>query len=51
MCFFGPNGLFDVVCCRNSERVNATAIAKGITNSRVKLALSTANAPPTRCTM
>jgi hypothetical protein len=41
---FGPNGLFDLVWCRNSDRVTATAaIVKDTTKSRVQLALSTAN--------
>ena len=48
----GPNGLFDLVWCRNSERVAVTAaIVNDITTSRVKLALSTANRSDTRCTV
>jgi hypothetical protein len=44
LCFFCPNGLFDLVWCRNGERVTAAAaIVKDITKSRVKLALSSAN--------
>ena len=50
MFLFGPNGLFDLVWCRNSDRVTVTAaIVNDITKSRVKLASSTANPSHTRC--
>lgn len=52
MFLFGPNGLFDLVWCRNSGRVTVTATTVNvITKSRAKLALSTANHSHTLCTL